>query len=280
MLVNLDDVDTGLARSSETIDAAGYLELTVTARGVLQVVGLDEPDDPVGMEGIAYPFILQPIGKLSVAGFQQVGTYAAGDVLRIELDGDIVRYRQNGVEIHSVAVTVPPPFVAEASLGPRSAIAEVALSIDGAPAQPPSWTDVALLTELVGLHAPWDSTGASERAHDFAARLTDVGGDSATSRAVAKDVDNTLPTCSITMPADGEVIAGTVTLAGTVSDLHLAIDAFFVDDALVSQQDGLTDPTFDWDSTTVSNGDRAIRLDAYDEGGNLGSCEISVTVAN
>jgi hypothetical protein len=282
LLWNPDDVDPGSAVSVETIDGDGHVELVATALHTYAVVGLapvDQAGDP--MADPHYRFHLSPAGYLFLRGFQPEGTYAQGDALRIEVAQGTVRYLKNGVELHSEPlVEGDGPLALDVALNARASLAAIVLAADGGAAAPPSWSEVVVLAQATGLAATWDSTALADGPHAFTVRVVDAGGDEATSDAVQKAVDNTDPECTIESPTADEVVSGSVQIVATASDLHLGVDAFFVDDMLVSQQDGLELAMFDWDTQSVGNGPHTIRFDAIDDAGNVASCEIGVTVSN
>lgn len=88
--------------------------------------------------------------------------------------------------------------------------------------------------------------------------------------------DTTPPTVSITNPAAGATLGGTVTITTSSSD-NVAVDyvEIFIDGSLVA-----TASSYAWDTTTVTDGSHSISATAYDTSGNSNSDAISVTVDN
>jgi hypothetical protein len=94
-------------------------------------------------------------------------------------------------------------------------------------------------------------------------------------------LDNTLPTVSITSPASGSSVSGSVSVAVSAAD-HAAVARveLWVDGALVAT-DTAAPWSFAWNSTAQPNGAHSLLAKAYDAAGNAGSsASISVTVNN
>ena len=93
--------------------------------------------------------------------------------------------------------------------------------------------------------------------------------------------DTTPPTTSITSPANGATLAGTVTVQASANDaVGVERVEFYVDGSL-----GCTDTTVSytcaWDTTAVADGPHQLQTKAYDPAGNMGeSTVVTVSVAN
>ena len=132
-----------------------------------------------------------------------------------------------------------------------------------------------------------DSSTLSNGSHAITAFATDNSGKSATSASVAVKVDNTVkdttpPTVSITSPANGAKVSGTVAVTATASDnVSVASVQFQLDGANLSAADLVSPYTASWDSTKATNGTHTLRAIATDGSGNIAtSAAISVTVNN
>jgi len=93
--------------------------------------------------------------------------------------------------------------------------------------------------------------------------------------------DTTAPTTSITAPTAGATVSGTTAISANASD-NLAVTnvEFYVDGALKGS-DATSPYSFNWDTTTASNGSHSLTTKAYDAAGNVGtSAAVSVTVSN
>lgn len=93
--------------------------------------------------------------------------------------------------------------------------------------------------------------------------------------------DTTPPTTSITSPAAGATVSGTVTVSATASDnVGVSRVELFVDGSLHST-DTTSPYSFSWNTTAVANGSHALQTRAYDAAGNSGSsATVNVTVGN
>jgi hypothetical protein len=127
-----------------------------------------------------------------------------------------------------------------------------------------------------GLSYDWDTTlygdgshtiEASARGHtDTVTVIVDNGGGG-----------NTPPVVTITNPADGGTVSGTVTITVTAVDAEDGdlIPDIYIDDVFIA-----TANSYDWDTTLESDGTHTIYAEATDSGGLTGSDSITVTVDN
>ncbi len=93
--------------------------------------------------------------------------------------------------------------------------------------------------------------------------------------------DITAPTASITSPAEGAAVTGTVSIAASASDdVGVTRVSFFVNGTFAGTD--TTEPfEYAWDTTLGGNGSHALVAKAYDAGGNVGSSTaVNVTVNN
>ncbi len=94
--------------------------------------------------------------------------------------------------------------------------------------------------------------------------------------------DLTPPAVSITAPAAGAVVSGTVTVSANASDDSgiVTLVEFFVDGALKAS-DTTAPFSFAWDTLTAAEGARSLTAKAYDPSNNVGtSAAVAVTVRN
>jgi hypothetical protein len=97
----------------------------------------------------------------------------------------------------------------------------------------------------------------------------------------AGTTDTTPPTTSITAPANGATVSGTVGVAASASDnVGVTKVEFYLDGAL--QSTSTASPySWSWNTTTASNAAHALVSKAYDAAGNVGtSATVTVTVNN
>jgi hypothetical protein len=89
--------------------------------------------------------------------------------------------------------------------------------------------------------------------------------------------DTQAPTTSITAPANGATVSGTVSVTATASDnVGVTATEIWIDGARVA-----TSSSYSWNTTTATNATHTIFSKAFDAAGNVGtSATISVTVNN
>ncbi|HEV2722291.1 MAG TPA: Ig-like domain-containing protein, partial [Thermoanaerobaculia bacterium] len=93
--------------------------------------------------------------------------------------------------------------------------------------------------------------------------------------------DTTPPTTSITAPANGATVSGTVSVTASASDnVGVSKVEFYLDGALKTT-DTASPYTWSWDTTASANGSHSLVTKAYDAAGNVGtSATVTVTVSN
>jgi subtilisin family serine protease len=105
----------------------------------------------------------------------------------------------------------------------------------------------------------------------------------AVSLALAGGTADTMPpTISITSPANGATVAGTISIQASASD-NVGVNsvAFYLDSAMTPFATVTASPySASWNSTTVANGSHTITATAKDAAGNSASASISLTVSN
>ena len=155
----------------------------------------------------------------------------------------------------------------------------VQFELDGAP----------LGAELT--HSPysisWDSTTTSNGSHSLTAVARDAAGNKSTATPVTVSVSNstgdtTPPTVSMTAPANGATVSGSVTVSANASDnVGVAGVQFMLDGAPLGAEDTAAPYSISWNSTAVPNGSHTLTAVARDAAGNKGSATpVTVTVSN
>jgi subtilisin family serine protease len=93
--------------------------------------------------------------------------------------------------------------------------------------------------------------------------------------------DSTPPTTSITSPANGDTVSGTVTVAANAADnVGVSRVELWVDGVLTGS-DATSPYQISWNTTTATNGGHGLQSRAYDAAGNVGSSStVNVTVSN
>jgi YVTN family beta-propeller protein len=130
----------------------------------------------------------------------------------------------------------------------------------------------------------WNTTTATNGTHLLTARARDAAGNTTTSTVsvTVNNPDITAPTVSLTAPATGATVSGTVTLSATATDnVAVAGVQFLVDNAPLGAED-TTAPygPVSWNTTTATNGTHLLTARARDAAGNTTTSTVSVTVDN
>lgn len=159
------------------------------------------------------------------------------------------------------------------------AVASVQFKIDGANTGP-ALTATPYAYSL-------NTSSLSNAGHSITAVATDTSGNSATSSAVTVTVNNatsdtTPPTVTMTAPANGATVSGTVSITANASDnVSVASVQFQLDGANLGSADTASPYAFSWNTATASNGSHSLRAIAKDGAGNsTTSASVTVTVSN
>jgi hypothetical protein len=125
----------------------------------------------------------------------------------------------------------------------------------------------------------WDTTGASDGSHSIVAKVP--GAEDTVTVTVSNGgppppPPNEAPVVTITNPADGATVDGTVTISVSVTDDSDSLTPdIYIDGTYIT-----TASSYDWDTTAYADGSHIIYAEATDTGGLSGSDQISVTVDN
>ncbi|HZE80756.1 MAG TPA: Ig-like domain-containing protein, partial [Candidatus Polarisedimenticolia bacterium] len=131
-----------------------------------------------------------------------------------------------------------------------------------------------------------NTTALSNGNHILTAVASDAAGNTTTSAGVAVKVSNiadtTPPTVSITAPASGATVSGTVSVTANASDnVGVASVQFQLDGANLGALDTASPYSVSWNTTTATNGSHTLTAIAKDAAGNsTTSTAVTVTVNN
>jgi len=117
---------------------------------------------------------------------------------------------------------------------------------------------------------------------DFTLQTSFVVDDFALNVTTPGPPDTTPPTTSITAPANGATVSGTVTINATASDnVGVTQIQILIDGTVAASNTNSTSLSFNWSTTSVANGSHTIVSKAFDAAGNVGtSSTVTVTVSN
>jgi N,N-dimethylformamidase beta subunit-like, C-terminal/Concanavalin A-like lectin/glucanases superfamily/Galactose oxidase-like, Early set domain/Bacterial Ig domain/Glyoxal oxidase N-terminus len=120
--------------------------------------------------------------------------------------------------------------------------------------------------------ASWSTTPADNGPHTLAAVARDAAGHTTSSAAVTVTVSNadaTLPTVSLTAPANGATVSGTVTITATASDNVGVVGVQFLLDGNSLGAEDMTAPySVSWNTAGLPNGTHTLASRARDAAGN------------
>ena len=134
----------------------------------------------------------------------------------------------------------------------------------------------------------WNTTTVANGSHSLTAAARDAAGNSTTSATVTVTVSNapppdtTPPAVSITAPANGATVSGTISVSASASDnVGVAGVQFKLDGANLGAEDTSSPYGVSWNTTTVANGSHSLTAAARDAAGNsTTSATVTVTVSN
>lgn len=131
----------------------------------------------------------------------------------------------------------------------------------------------------------WSASGAAAGTHTLTARATDSSGNTATATRSVSVASNSSgdapPALSITTPATGATVTGTVSVQGTVSDdTGVARLEVAVDDKPWQAVYAKASWAWPWATGHLSNGGHTLHVRATDTAGNATTKALTVTVSN
>jgi large repetitive protein len=133
-------------------------------------------------------------------------------------------------------------------------------------------------------YVAWDSASVANGPHVFSCRAYDGAGNPGSSAPVAVAVytDVTAPTTTLTSPAPGSSVAGTLQLTATADDdLAVTRVEFYLDGTSLIGSAQAPPYAASWRADAVANGAHQLTSKAYDAAGHSAtSAPVSVTVAN
>src|SRR5438093_4669051 len=130
----------------------------------------------------------------------------------------------------------------------------------------------------------WNTTTVSNGVHSLTAVARDAAGNQTTSAAISVTVNNpdtVPPTVSVTSPASGATVSGTITISAAASDNIAVVGVQFkLDGANLGAEDTVSPYSISWNTTTVSNGVHSLSAVARDAAGNqTTSATVSVSAS-
>src|SRR2546430_7487568 len=187
----------------------------------------------------------------------------------------------NGV---SFTVTVPAPSIT--SLSPTSGIIGTSVTIAGANFGATQGTSTVKFNGTVATPTSWGATSIVAPVPAGATTgniVVTVGGVASNGASFTVQPDTTPPVVTVTAPANGATVSGTITLTATATDPDSAVSfvQFQVDGANVGAQLTTAPYSLSLNTTTLSNATHSLTAVAQDPSGNVGtSGAVTITVSN
>lgn len=127
----------------------------------------------------------------------------------------------------------------------------------------------------------WDITSVTNGAHTLTVIATDLAGNTKTSSIISVSVDNSPPQISLSTPANGFVTGTFAVTAAATDNVGLSKVEFYRDDNVLLTTDTSSPYTFNWNSTTVTEGAHTLHAIAQDKAGfRTTSATVAITVDN
>src|SRR5258706_1494006 len=110
---------SGAVSTQSIASGEGYVEFTASETNTYRMIGLSHGDTNQNFDDIDFAFYLMIGGQLNIyegGGLVgNFGTYVAGDVLRVAVEGGVVKYRKNGTVL-CTSTTPTYPLLVDTSL--------------------------------------------------------------------------------------------------------------------------------------------------------------------
>jgi len=108
------------AVTTQTLSSDGYAEFTTSESNTYKMAGLSNGDTDQSYSDIDFAFYLMATGELRIwengAPVGSFGTYSGGDVFRVQNEGGVVTYWQNGSLLYTSTHSATSPLLLDTSL--------------------------------------------------------------------------------------------------------------------------------------------------------------------
>jgi hypothetical protein len=255
--------------STHSVDMSqNYVPLTFTA-GSNQLLVQAPGNGNVATPGVYMLFIVDDQGVPSVASFVRLPVAAPSDTTPPAVS----------MTAPAGGATVSGTVQVTANATDAGGVAGVQFRLDG---QPLGTEDTSSPYGVA-----WDTTGVANGSHTLTAVARDQAGNTATATSVTVTVQNTAPdttppAVSLTAPAAGATVSGTVAVNATATDAGgVAGVQFRLDGQPLGAEDTSSPYGVSWNTTGVANGSHTLTAVARDQAGNTATAtSVTVTVQN
>ena len=266
---------------------SGTVQLTATASDNVGVVGVQfkQGTTNIGAEDTSAPYAVS-WNTTTVANGSYDLTAVARDAGNNTTTSTIVTVTVSNADTTAPTVSITAPannatvlntVTVSANASDNVGVAGVQFKVDG--------TNVGAEDTTAPYSISWNTTTAGNGTHALTAVARDAAGNTQTSTTVTVTVNNpdsTPPTVSLTAPAGGASVSGTVQLTATASDNVGVVGVQFKQGTTnIGAEDTLTPYAVSWNTTTVANGSYDLTAVARDAATNTTtSTTVTVTVNN
>lgn len=266
-----------------TVGGTTAVSANVTSVGALTVVGVQFKVDgqDLGLEDRTAPYSV-PWNTLTASNGQHRLTAVARDLLGL-------RYTSQPVTVTVFNDKTPPTVTITSPTDGRAVCCAPTITADARDNVGVVGVQFFANSAPVGTEdttapytATWTGPDVPNGPHTLTATARDAAGNTASSSVtVMLENDMTPPTVAITGPAAGATVAGIISVFANAWDNTRVVQGrFFVDGVRVPPILLAPSYSWNWDTTTATNGPHTLRVDVWDMFGNPASTEIPVTVAN
>jgi hypothetical protein len=181
-------------------------------------------------------------------------------------------------------VTVPGPSIAR--LNPTSGVVGTPVTITGANFGATQGTSTVKFNGVTAAPTSWSATSivaAVPAGTTTGNVVVTVGGAASNGMSFTLQSDTTAPVVTITAPANGATVSGTITLSATATDPDSPVSfvQFRVDGINIGTQLTTAPYSISFDTTTIANGSHAFTAVAQDPSANQGaSAAVVITISN
>jgi hypothetical protein len=274
--------------SGSTVSGAIPVRASVSIVGSLTVAGVQFRLDGanLGAEDTSAPYSISWNTKTAGNG-THILTAVARDVLGARWTSNPVAVTvSNDTTRPSVSITSPVngatvsgAIAVTAQASDTRGVAGVRFRLDGA--------NLGAEDTSAPYSVSWNTTGVADGSHTLTAIARDAAGNTQTSAPVTVTVSNgpapdtTPPSVSITSPANGATVSGTVTVNASASDNVGVVGVQILLDGVVRAVDTIAPYSVRWDTTTAGDGSHTLTAVAHDAAGNqTTSPPVAVTIDN
>ncbi len=262
---------------------AGTITVSATATDNVAVGGVQFKLDGanLGAEVIAPPYVTSWNTALSVNGAHTLGAVARDTVGNIGTATPVYVTVLNDTTPPSISITAP---ASGSSVAGTVAVAASATDDVGVVGVQFKLDGGNLGAEVIA--APyvtlWNTTLSASGTHVLSAVARDAVGNASTALPVSVTVDNVPPSVSITAPASGATVSGTITVSASATDNVGVVGVQFKLDGANLGAEVTTAPyAISWNSASVSNAVHTLTAVARDAAGNAStSSAATVRVRN